>query len=117
MTVNGIAVSPALDDDPRPRLQAIDGPGLRQELAGLAAAGVTDVVVEGDAARVSAALEAGLVTHVTCFIAPALALAPTSAVTDGLGVATMDEALRLVDVRHTLHDGLIRVDGRVPGGD
>ena len=116
MTANGIACVVVPADDPSPRLQALDGDGLRAELARHVAAGVPEVVVEGDAGRILAAFEAGLVTHVTCFIEPALALAPASAVTAGLGFAIMDEAPRLVDVRHAVHDGVIRVDGRLPGG-
>lgn len=117
MTANGIACPLVRAEDGLPRLQACDAASLREELACHVAAGASEVVVEGDAARVSAAIEAGLVTHVTCFIEPAVALWPSSAVTAGLGVAAMDDALRLVDVRHAVHDGLIRVDGRVPGGD
>lgn len=113
MTANGIALPPCGDDDTRVRLQARDAAGLRLELRHHAANGTAEVVVEGEADRLAAAFEADLVDAVTCFVEPLMAIHPTALVTFGDGVATMDEARRLLDVCYHIEDGRVRVDGRI----
>lgn len=84
----------------------------------LQAAGVRSVLVEGGPRIAGALLNAGLVDEVVAYIAPVFVGAGKAAV-EGLGVATIAEALRLREVQISVLDDDVRIVGRVgqPAGE
>ncbi len=82
-------------------------------VAALAARDARVAIVEGGATLMTAFFAAGLVDEVHAYIAPTLLGAGTAAVGD-IGIATMSQALRLVDVTVTPLGADTLVAGRVP---
>jgi diaminohydroxyphosphoribosylaminopyrimidine deaminase/5-amino-6-(5-phosphoribosylamino)uracil reductase len=86
---------------------------LRAVLTDLAERGVNELFVEGGGGLIGALLDARLVDDVVTFIGPMFVGGSGPSPVAGRGVATMPEALRLVERRMRLAGEDIMIHGRV----